>query len=180
MEKACQAVLPLPICQHFVYCKTAGIGGEGVLPFPAGNKSLEGKFAGVQHFSFPLLPKPLWCFSVHNLFQQMLGSCGREGSLTRTPGPRGRSAGQRVEPTLSSQGLTHCTLQPSQRLLVSWRSEPADNRGPGPVLPFWNEPAAPARAGADAQDGKWLHRALPRVKLFRGAKVPVCHRDREL
>lgn len=154
--------------------------GEGVLPFPAGNKSLEGKFAGVQHFSSPLLMKPSWCFSLHNLFQQMLGAVDERQSLAHTPGPHGRGAGQRVEPTLSSQGLTHCTLQPSQRLLVSCCPEPADNRGPCPLLHFWNECAAPARAEADAQDGKWLHHALPRVKLFRGAKVPVCHRDREL
>lgn len=110
----------------------------------------------------------------------MLRAVSERWSLARTPGPRGRSAEQRVEPTLSSQGLTHCTLQPSQRLLVSCRPEPANNRGPCPLLRFWNEPPAPARAEADAQDGKWLHRALPRVKLFRGAKVPVCHRDREL
>lgn len=154
--------------------------GEGVLPLPVGKKSLKGKFAGVQHFSSPLLTKPLRCFSLSNLFQQMLGAVGERWSFACTPRPCGQSAGQRVEPTLSSQGLTHCTLQPSQRLLVSCLPEPADNRGPCPLLPFWNEPAAPARAEADAQDGKWLHRALPRVKLFRGPKVPVCHRDREL
>lgn len=86
--------------------------GEGVLPFPAGNKSLEGKFAGVQHFSSPLLTKPSWCFSLHNLFQQMLGAVDERQSLARTPGPHGRGAGQRVEPTLSSQGLTIVNFSP--------------------------------------------------------------------
>ena len=93
--------------------------------------------------------------------------------------PRGRGAARlrRSEPTHRLAGVTHCAVKPSQRLLVSRHAEPADNGGTCPLLRFWNEPAAPARAEADAQSEQWLRRALPRAKLFRGAKVPVCHSD---
>lgn len=60
--------------------------GEGVLPFPAGNKSLEGKFAGVQHFSSPLLTQPFRCLSLHNLFQQTLGAVGQAGPAAEALG----------------------------------------------------------------------------------------------
>lgn len=70
--------------------------GEGVLPFPAGNKLLEGKFAGVQHFFSPLLTKPLRCFSLHNLFQQMLGAVGEERSLGSVWSPRSAPRGSPI------------------------------------------------------------------------------------
>lgn len=87
MEKACQAALPVPICQHFVYAARRLVPGGGG---PAGNKSLEGNFAGVEHFS-PLLTKPLRCFSLHNLFQQMLGAVAEALGSVWSPrsAPRG-------------------------------------------------------------------------------------------
>lgn len=92
--------------------------------------------------------------------------------------PRGTEAPSSVlSPRSGSQGLTHCARQPSQRLLASHRAEPANGRGDVSTSHCRNEAATPAPAEAGAWDEKWPLCALPRIKLFRGSQVPVCHGD---
>lgn len=159
-------------------CKAAGAAGRGVSPPPAGNEALGGKFCG--YFINEATDLFLWARPVSAAAGEL-----RRGGGPLPPQPmaagqprwaqkRRAAAGAHAR---AGGGSPRCTVQPSQRLLVSRRSEPADRRGSCPLLRFWNESAAPAHAEADAQDKRGLHCVLPRVKLFRGAKVPVCHSD---
>lgn len=101
MEKTCQAVLPLRtklhICQHFVYIAPQLVrGGGGSFHFQLETSHWKESFAGVQHFSSPLLMKPLTYFSLHDLFEQVLGSCGREVLPgPPSPGPQSGPAARR-------------------------------------------------------------------------------------
>lgn len=156
VEKTCQAVLPLRarlhICQHFVYVATQQR-GRGVFPFPAGNKSLEGKFCWYSALLLPFINEAinvlLSARSVSaNAYERWSLACppwGHRAAALRAEAPSGVSS-----PRTGSQGLTHCTVKPSQRLFIRRCSEPADNRGTCPLLRFWNESATPAHAEADA------------------------------
>lgn len=132
-------------------CNAARAGGRRVLPFPAGNKSLVGKFCW---FSALLLPFTKEAISIFLPTRSVSANAGelptRGGPLPAHP--RGRRAAWLhaeapsgvLSPRTGSQGLTHCTVQPSQHLLVSRCSEPANTRGTCPLLRFWNESATPS------------------------------------
>lgn len=144
--RGCTLVSILSTLQH-------NRGGGGSFHFQLVTSHWKESFAGIQHFSSPLLMKPLMYYSLRDLFQQMHT---RGGPLPAHP--RGhRAAPLHAEapsgvssPRTGSQGLAHCTVKPSQRLLIRHCSEPADNRGTCPLLRFWNESATPAHAEADA------------------------------
>lgn len=90
---------------------------------------------------------------MHDLFQQTLGAVDEGRSLPMHPGLEAATL-PAAAPCSSSQGITHCMVQPSQRLLTRChRSEPADNRG---------------RALSSASGTNLLPQ--PRLKLMLGVK----------
>lgn len=97
MEKACQAVLPLPICQHFVYAaRLLVLGGGG--PSISSWKQVTGrKVCWCSALLLPFIKEAIKVFlSLHNLFQQMLGAVGEKRSLGSVWSPRSAPRGSPI------------------------------------------------------------------------------------